>query len=58
MEKIYNCASCQKGFGIQGVVEESPEIPDILIYVECPLCNTQNPVTWPQSAAYFVTPVN
>ena len=58
MEKIYNCASCHEGFCVQGVVEDSAEIPEIPFNVECPSCNQQNPVTWPQGAAYFVTPVN
>lgn len=58
MEKMYSCVSCQEGFCVQGVVDESPEIPEISFNVECPFCNGQNPVTWPQGAAYIVTPVN
>lgn len=58
MERITNCVRCHEPIKVAGVVEPSPEIPEVPLEVECPVCGTSNTLLWPQNSQYIVVPAN
>lgn len=58
MRKTIDCAKCHKSINIEGLMENTENMPETELNVICPHCKYPNEVLWPLDGSYRVTAAN